>query len=77
MRICGTCRFYVRGTVGRGRCTKEGRDQRFSDKACGLYVGRPRRRREDVMVATLTGELVSTRELKRRRRGPKGYVMLE
>jgi len=66
MKICGTCRSYRRGTIGRGRCEKTGHDQMYHDDACGEHVGRPRRKKKSVMVATLTGELLPERELRRR-----------
>ena len=38
----------------------------YHDDACGEHVGRPRRKKKSVMVATLTGELLPERELRRR-----------
>jgi len=66
MKICGTCRFWVKGTIGRGRCTKSEDSKWRLDEACGLHVGRPHLKKTDVPVITLTKEQITTRELRRR-----------
>jgi len=70
MKICGTCRFWSRGTVGRGHCKETDQDKWRLDEACGLHVGRPLRKKKDAKVVTLTGEQVTLREMRRRKVKP-------
>ena len=65
MKICGTCRFWVKGTVGRGHCKQTDQDKWRLDEACPQHVGRFHMKKKDVTVITLTGEQVTLREMRR------------
>jgi len=71
MKRCGTCRFWVKGTVGRGHCKQTDQDKWRLDEACNLHLGRLHPRKKDVKVVTLTGEQVTLREMRRRKVKPK------
>jgi hypothetical protein len=67
MKRCGTCRFWVKGTLKRGRCTKTDQDKWRLDEACPQHGGRSHMKKKDVTVITLTGEQVTLREMRRRK----------